>query len=133
MTTNKIARKLLAAVSMAFALMIVPSVAVKAESPSSIYIVEKNDNLSKISKKLTGKEDYWRDIYNANSAVVKNNYIIYTGQHLIIPGTVNDVIAAQTSAAPVAPVVTVPAVPVPVAPVVTTPQAAPVAPATSET
>lgn len=119
MTTNKLARKLIAAVSMAFALMIVPSVAVHAGSPSSIYIVEKNDSLCGISKKLTGTENYWQDIYNANSAVVKNNYIIYTGQHLIIPGSVNDVIAAQTSTAPTTPAVTEPAVPaVPAAPAV---------------
>jgi len=49
------------------------------------YIVERNDNLWKIAAKVYGDGEAWRDIYNANSNVVKNNYIIYTGQVLIIP------------------------------------------------
>ncbi|MBD5470482.1 MAG: LysM peptidoglycan-binding domain-containing protein [Lachnospiraceae bacterium] len=48
--------------------------------------VEKNDCLWKIAQKVYGDGDLWRVIYDANSAVIKSNYVIYTGQILTIPG-----------------------------------------------
>jgi len=50
-----------------------------------IYVVEPNDNLSQIAQKVYGDRKAWKDIYNANSDVIKNDYIIYKGQVLTIP------------------------------------------------
>ena len=49
------------------------------------YTVEAGDNLSKIAQKVYGDRKAWREIYNANSNVVKSDYVIYKGQVLVIP------------------------------------------------
>ena len=49
------------------------------------YVVEANDNLSRIAQKVYGDNKAWRVIYNANSNVIKSDYIIYKGQVLVIP------------------------------------------------
>lgn len=90
------------------------------------YTVEKDDNLSKISKKLTGTERFWNDIFNANTGIVKEGYLIYPGQVLTIPASVSNSAAVTTPA----PAATVPAAPAPAATVPTAPEtAAPAAPA----
>lgn len=48
------------------------------------YTVEANDNLCKIAQKVYGDMKAWREIYKANP-VIKDDYIIYKGQVLIIP------------------------------------------------
>lgn len=48
------------------------------------YTVEANDNLCKIAQKVYGDMKAWREIYKANP-VIKDDYIIYKGQTLIIP------------------------------------------------
>lgn len=76
---------LLAAAALALTIIAAPASVAKAEGTQGTYIVEKNDCLSKIAKKVYGNEKLWRIIYDANSSVVKSNYIIYKNQVLIIP------------------------------------------------
>lgn len=109
MNAKNLAKGLLATATLALTLMVTPASIVKAEGAQGTYTVERGDNLSKIAKKVYGDEKLWRVIYNANSGVVKDNYIIYKNQVLIIPAVDNN-----NSAVP-APAVTTPA------PTVTTP------------
>lgn len=115
MKVKNLAKGLLATATLALTIMVTPASIVKAEGAQGTYTVERGDNLSKIAKKVYGDEKLWRVIYNANSSVVKDDYIIYNTQVLIIPAVDNNnAPAVQT------PVVT----PAP-APVVETPAPAP--------
>lgn len=49
------------------------------------YVVERGDNLSKIAKKVYGDSKYWKNIYEANSDVIKSDYTIWANQVLVIP------------------------------------------------
>lgn len=49
------------------------------------YVVQRNDNLSKIAQKIYGDRKYWRAIYEANSDVIKSDYTIWANQVLVIP------------------------------------------------
>ncbi|MFH2138595.1 MAG: LysM peptidoglycan-binding domain-containing protein [Candidatus Omnitrophota bacterium] len=51
----------------------------------STYIVQKNDTLGKISKKVYGTSVKWNVIYEANKDTLKNPDKIYPGQKLKIP------------------------------------------------
>lgn len=64
---------------------IVSAPAVTPVTTSNTYVVERGDNLSKIAKKVYGDSKYWRNIYNANSNVIKSDYTIYANQVLVIP------------------------------------------------
>lgn len=125
MKAKKVMKSLLAA-ALAVTMAVTPSSFVKAEEPQGTYTVEKNDNLCKISKKLFGSEKFWREIYNANSALVKDNYLIYAGQILTIPSINSNAPTATTPAVPATPAATTPAAPA--TPAATTP-AAPATPA----
>ena len=48
------------------------------------YTVEANDNLCKIAQKVYGDMKAWREIYKANPTI-KDDYVIYKGQVLVIP------------------------------------------------
>ena len=136
MKAKTLIKGFLATATLALSLVVTPASLVNAEENQGIYVVEKNDNLSKISKKLTGSEKYWRDIYNANSGVIKDNYIIYTGQLLAIPASISSNVSVATPApAPAAPETAVPTVPAPapVAPETAVPTVPAPAPATPET
>lgn len=100
MGVKSLVKGLLVTAALTFTVVAAPVSTVRAEEPQGTYIVEKNDNLSKIAKKIYGNEKLWRVIYNANSDVVKSNYIIYKGQVLIIPaaGSNNEAVAGSTSA-----------------------------------
>lgn len=125
MNAKNLAKGLLATATLALTLMVTPASIVKAEGAQGTYTVERGDNLSKIAKKVYGDEKLWRVIYNANSGVVKDNYIIYKNQVLIIPAVDNN----NNSAVPT-PVVTTPAPPVTTpAPEATTPAPAVTTPA----
>lgn len=52
---------------------------------SGTYTVERGDNLSKIAQKVYGDRKLWRKIYEANSNVIKSDYVIWANQVLIIP------------------------------------------------
>lgn len=52
---------------------------------SGTYTVERGDNLSKIAQKVYGDQKLWRKIYEANSNVIKSDYVIYASQVLTIP------------------------------------------------
>lgn len=121
MKAKNLAKGLLATAVLALTIMVTPAATVRAEGAQGTYTVERGDNLSKIAKKIYGDEKLWRVIYNANSSVVKSDYIIYKNQVLIIPAVDNN--NAPAVAAPVletpAPAVTTPAPETP-APVVTT-------------
>ncbi|MDE6994723.1 MAG: LysM peptidoglycan-binding domain-containing protein [Lachnospiraceae bacterium] len=55
------------------------------EINSTTYTVIKNDNLSKISKKLTGSSANWKAIYEQNKETIGGNpNLIYPGQKLVI-------------------------------------------------
>lgn len=115
MKVKNLAKGLLATATLALTIMVTPASIVKAEGAQGTYTVERGDNLSKIAKKVYGDEKLWRVIYNANSSVVKDDYIIYNTQVLIIPAVDNNN----------APAVQTPAVTPAPAPVVETPAPAP--------
>lgn len=125
MKGKNLAKGLLATAALALTIMAMPASTVKAEGAQSTYTVERGDNLSKIAKKIYGDEKLWRVIYNANSSVVKDDYIIYNTQVLIIPAVENN--QGQTVTTP-APAVTTPA-PAETAPVPATPDQAAATPA----
>lgn len=54
-------------------------------APSGTYTVERGDYLCKIAQKIYGDSKLWRIIYEANSDVIKDNYIIWANQVLVIP------------------------------------------------
>lgn len=115
MKVKNLAKGLLATATLALTIMVTPASIVKAEGAQGTYTVERGDNLSKIAKKVYGDEKLWRVIYNANSSVIKDDYIIYNTQVLIIPAVDNNN----------APAVQTPAVTPAPAPVVETPAPAP--------
>ena len=49
------------------------------------YVVQKGDNLSKIAKNLLGSANAWKQIFDANSDVLKDPDKIFPGQVLKIP------------------------------------------------
>ncbi len=49
------------------------------------YVVQKNDSLWKIARKLYGDANKWPLIYRANQDKIKNPNLIYAGQQLQIP------------------------------------------------
>ena len=68
--------------------VIVPTPEVTTPTPtvsSGTYTVERGDNLSKIAQKVYGDRKLWRKIYEANSNVIKSDYVIWANQVLIIP------------------------------------------------
>lgn len=104
MKVKNLAKGLLATATLALTIMVTPASIVKAEGAQGTYTVERGDNLSKIAKKVYGDEKLWRVIYNANSSVVKDDYIIYNTQVLIIPAVDNNnAPAVQTPAVTPAP------------------------------
>lgn len=116
MKTKTLIKGLLATATLALSIVVTPASIVNAEEGQGTYIVEKNDSLCKISKKLTGSEKFWKDIYNANSGVIKDNYIIYTGQVLTIPASISNTAPAVTPDTPApAPETAVPETPAPAA------------------
>lgn len=122
MKVKNLAKGLLATATLALTIMVTPASIVKAEGAQGTYTVERGDNLSKIAKKVYGDEKLWRVIYHANSSVVKDDYIIYNTQVLIIPAVDNNnTPAAQTPAVTPTPA---PAVETP-APAVETPTVTP--------
>lgn len=54
-----------------------------AEGAEEIYTVKSGDNLSKIAKKYPGLS--WKDIYEANTELIKNPDLIHPGWQLKIP------------------------------------------------
>lgn len=50
------------------------------------YVVQKNDNLSKISKRFYGTAHRWKEIYEANQAVLNGPDWVRPGMELVIPG-----------------------------------------------
>lgn len=118
MKTKTLIKGLLATAICAFSMIVTPASFVNAEDGQGTYTVVKNDNLSKISKNLTGSEKFWRDIYNANAGSVKEGYLIYPGQVLTIPATVSNNAASTTPVTPTPAVPAVPVTPEPAAPAV---------------
>jgi nucleoid-associated protein YgaU len=49
------------------------------------YTVVQGDSLSKIAKRMYGKANDWRRIFEANRDVIENPDLIYPGQVLKIP------------------------------------------------
>ena len=49
------------------------------------YTVQKGDSLSLITKRFTGSFKQWRNLYNLNSAKIKDPNKIYPGQVLTLP------------------------------------------------
>lgn len=110
-------------VSAAFALAVVTAPVSSVKAAEGTYTVEKDDYLRKIAKKVYGDENLWKVIYDANSNVVKSDYIIYKGQVLTIPA-VNNSTPVPTTPAPTptpAPTTTTPTPTTTPAPTTTTP------------
>lgn len=129
MKLKSLAKSLLVTGALALTLVAAPVSSVMAAEGT--YTVEKDDCLRKIAKKVYGDEELWKVIYDANSAVVKNDYIIYKGQVLTIPA-VNNSTAAPTTPAPATPAPTTPAPTTPTDPAPTTPATpAPTTPTTT--
>lgn len=83
MKLKSLAKGLLVTAALALTIVAAPVSSVKAAEGT--YTVEKDDYLKKIAKKVYGDENLWKVIYDANSNVIKSNYIIYKGQVLTIP------------------------------------------------
>lgn len=110
-------------VSAAFALAVVTAPVSSVKAAEGTYTVEKDDYLRKIAKKVYGDENLWKVIYDANSNVVKSDYIIYKGQVLTIPA-VNNSTPVPTTPAPTPTTTPAPTTTTP-APTTTTPTPAP--------
>ena len=54
---------------------------------STTYVVQKNDTLEKIAKKVYGNSSQWSKIYKANREIIKNPNRLYVGQKLAIPAS----------------------------------------------
>lgn len=123
MKVKTLIKGLLATATLALSIIVTPASLVNAEEGQSTYTVEKNDNLSKIAKKLTGSELFWKEIFNANSGIIKEGYLIYPGQVLTIPAAVSSNITTADPVIP-APETTIPTTPTPDAsvPAVPTPE-----------
>lgn len=96
MKLKSLAKGLLVTAALALTLVAAPVSSIKAEAAEGTYTVEKDDYLRKIAKKVYGDEDLWKVIYDANSGVIKNNYIIYKGQVLTIPAINNSSVTTPT-------------------------------------
>jgi nucleoid-associated protein YgaU len=55
------------------------------------YTVVAGDSLSKIAKREYGNANDWHRIYEANRHIIKNPDLIYPGQELIIPNSMDEV------------------------------------------
>lgn len=124
MKLKNLAKGLLATTALALAVVVTPASIVKAEEVRGTYTVEKDDCLRKIAKKIYGDEELWKRIYDANSGVVKSNYIIYKGQVLTIPAVSQIPATTPDTTTPAAtPEITTPAAtPETTAPAATTPE-----------
>lgn len=124
MKLKNLAKGLLATTALALAVVVTPASIVKAEEVQGTYTVEKDDCLRKIAKKVYGDEELWKRIYDANSGVVKSNYIIYKGQVLTIPAVSQIPATTPDTTTPEAtPEITTPAAtPETTAPAATTPE-----------
>lgn len=58
---------------------------VREATAETTYIVQKGDNLEKISKKFYGTSRKWKKIYDANKPRLKSPDQLYAGQKLTIP------------------------------------------------
>jgi len=61
----------------------------RAPSQALTYKVEKGDTLMTIAEKIYKNQSYWRKLYNANKAYLKNPYQLVVGQVLVIPPSTN--------------------------------------------
>ena len=65
----------------------VPAAAGASSTDGQIYTVQGGDSLSRIAKRLLGDGNRWREIYDANRAVIGDDPdLIKPGQQLRIPG-----------------------------------------------
>lgn len=55
------------------------------------YTVVAGDSLSKIAKREYGDANEWKRIYEANRHIIKNPDLIYPGQELSIPNSMDEV------------------------------------------
>lgn len=125
MKVKNLMKGLLATAALALTMVVTPASVVQAEEAQSTYTVERGDNLYKIAGKVYGDPTLWRVIYNANSGAVRDGYIIYKGQVLVIPAvdSNNNPLTVQntTTPAPAVPATPAPTVPATPAPEVPTP------------
>lgn len=59
----------------------------QVKTDTLIYTVKPGDYLIKISERL-GSKSFWNDLYEANADLIQNSNLIYPGQKLVIPITV---------------------------------------------
>ncbi len=120
MKRRGLAKGLLATAALAFTIAAAPVSSVRAEAAQGTYTVEKGDCLWKIAKKVYGNERLWKVIYDANTGIVRSNYMIYQGQTLVIP-EVNGNSAPAPAAGTPAPQTPAPQTPAPQTPAPQTP------------
>lgn len=123
MKVKNLMKGLLATAALALTMVVTPASVVQAEEAQSTYTVERGDNLYKIAGKVYGDPTLWRVIYNANSGAVRDGYIIYKGQVLVIPAvdSNNNPLTVQNTTTP-APAPAVPATPAPTVPATPAPE-----------
>lgn len=134
MKVKNLMKGLLATAALALTMVVTPASVVQAEEAQSTYTVERGDNLYKIAGKVYGDPTLWRVIYNANSGAVRDGYIIYKGQVLVIPAvdSNNNPLTVQNTTTP-APAPAVPATPAPTVPATPAPEVPTPAPVTTPT
>lgn len=126
MRLKGLAKNLLVTTALALTIVATSASYVRVEAAQDTYTVEKGDCLWYIAKKVYGNGDLWKSIYDANTEVIKSNYLIYRGQVLVIPAVNGTPAAADTIPAPTTPA---PAE----APTTPAPAEAPTTPAPAET
>jgi len=57
----------------------------KTSTTARTYVVRSGDSLWKISARLLGRGDRWREIYNLNRSTVRNPNVLRVGQKLKVP------------------------------------------------
>lgn len=73
----------------AAALAAVMSLSLAVPASAADYTVQKGDSLWKIARKHLGSGQKWSEIYEANKDAIKDPNLIYVGQNIHIPDTLN--------------------------------------------
>lgn len=76
-------KKLVKALATVLALALCLSLASAALAAE--YVVAPGDSLWRIAQRTLGRGARWRELYEANAAIIRDPSLIYVGQRLIIP------------------------------------------------
>lgn len=58
----------------------------KSESRPTTYVIQRDDTLWKIAKKVLGRGDRWREVFEANRGVIDDPEQLPQGKTIVVPG-----------------------------------------------